>query len=64
MLERKKMFYCTGKTCDIPKENCSLAMAYVPWQNWEPMYNEQQAFETGTAFPSLDMPFVGWGCEK
>ncbi len=51
-------------SCDIPKEKCSLAMAYVPWQNWEPMYNEEQALERGTAFPSLDLPFCGRGPER
>ena len=37
------------------------AMAYVPWQNWENLYNECDAFERGTAFPSLDLPFTGKG---
>ncbi|MBQ8337908.1 MAG: spore coat associated protein CotJA [Oscillospiraceae bacterium] len=39
-------------------------MAYVPWQNWEPLYNEEQAFDTGTVFPSLDLPFCGRGPKK
>ena len=38
-----------------------VAMAYVPWQNWENLYNECDAFERGTAFPSLDLPFTGKG---
>ena len=45
-------------------DNLPLAMAYVPWQNWEPMYNEEQALERGTAFPSLDLPFCGRGPER
>ena len=40
--------------CGIP-----LAMAYVPWQMWEALYNEETALMRGTAFPSLFMPFEG-----
>lgn len=39
-------------------------MAYVPWQNWEPLYNEEQAFDRGTAFPALDLGFCGRGPER
>jgi hypothetical protein len=50
--------------CEIPKNKCSLAMAFVPWQNWERLYNEERAFDTGTVFPSLDFKFCGEGIEK
>ena len=53
-----------ANSCNVPKEKCSLAMAYVPWQNWETMYNEEQALTQGTAFPSLDLPFCGRGPER
>lgn len=36
-----------------------LAMAYVPWQQWEDTYSENKALEEGTIFPSLDYPFYG-----
>lgn len=39
-------------------------MAYVPWQKWEKMYDEQKALEVGTVFPSLDLPFLGKGIIK
>lgn len=38
-----------------------LAMAYVPWQMWEALYNEKTALMRGTAFPSLFKPFEGVG---
>ena len=50
--------------CDIPQDKCSLAMAYVPWQEWETMYDDERALERGTAFPSLDLPFMGKGIIK
>lgn len=43
-----------------PKDN-ALAMSYVPWHNWEALYDEKDALERGTAFPSLDLPFFGKG---
>ena len=47
--------------CNIPKAKCSLAMAYVPWQKWEKLYDDEKALEIGTAFPSLNLPFLGRG---
>ena len=64
-MDRKSMVCYTGTNpCDIPKDKCSLAMAYVPWQKWEPIYNEEQGFEIVTIFPSLDLPFLGRGVTK
>lgn len=40
-----------------------LAMAYVPWQRFERMYEDlDKAFETGTVFPELNKPFTGRRC--
>ena len=36
-----------------------VGMAYVPFQVWEKTYPENEAFEKGTIFPSLFLPFVG-----
>lgn len=36
-----------------------LAMSYVPWQEWGSLYDEKTALERGTAFPVLDLPFLG-----
>ena len=37
----------------------SLAMAYVPFQQWEKPYEPEVALKRGTIFPGLDKPFIG-----
>jgi len=39
----------------------SLAICYVPIQEWEQIYDEDTAFSTGTLFPALNKPFLGGG---
>lgn len=36
-----------------------VAMAYVPWQEFESMYPPETALKQGTLFPELDKPFEG-----
>lgn len=36
-----------------------LAMAYVPMQNFEKLYDENVALNRGTLFKELDKPFEG-----
>lgn len=36
-----------------------LAMAYVPVQKLETVYDTDQAFDRGTLFPPLDKPWIG-----
>lgn len=44
-------------------EKYPLAMAYVPWQHFEEIFdNLEEAYRTGTIFPELDMPFTGRRC--
>lgn len=38
-----------------------LGMAYVPFQQWEEMFPEDEGFEKGTIFPGLDFPFMNGG---
>lgn len=38
-----------------------LAMAYVPMQQWNEIYEGEKALERGTIFPELDLPFCGKG---
>ncbi len=38
-----------------------LAMAYVPWQTWQNLYNAEKGFCRGTIFEELDKPFKGTG---
>ncbi len=41
-----------------------LAMAYVPMQQFQSMYELDEALQNGTVFPELNKPFMGWkgGC--
>ncbi|MCC2876446.1 spore coat associated protein CotJA [Lachnoclostridium pacaense] len=34
-----------------------VAMAFVPWQQWQPTYVPEQGLEQGTIFPDLNLPF-------
>lgn len=40
-------------------DDMPLAMAYVPWQEWNQVYEPCQALESGTIFPELNLPFLG-----
>ena len=56
-----------NKMSDIPMKDCdifttqpiSLAMAYVPYQQWGKVYDSALGFQRGTIFPDLDKPFLG-----
>ena len=42
-----------------------LAMAYVPWQRWQEIYDVCDGFQRGTIFRELDKPFHGkGGCNR
>lgn len=36
-----------------------LAMAYVPMQKWQKLYEPDVGIERGTIFQELDLPFIG-----
>lgn len=36
-----------------------VAMAYVPWQKFGPLYDAEKGLMIGTIFPELDKPFLG-----
>lgn len=38
-----------------------LAMAYVPWQRWQNIYDAEKGFCNGTIFQDLNLPFYGTG---
>lgn len=48
----------TGDISRFPK-NTPLAMAYVPFQQWNQVYDDSEALCKGTLFPELDLPFTG-----
>lgn len=37
-----------------------VAMAYVSWQNWQSVYDNETALCRGTVFPCLDLPFLAY----
>jgi len=39
-----------------------IAMAYVPWQYWENIYEADKGLKQGTIFKDLDKPYTG--CRK
>lgn len=46
---------------DMNLEYRPLAMAYVPRQNWNHLYEIEKGFQKGTIFEKLDKPFLGKG---
>ena len=43
----------------MPIESMPIGMAYVPWQVWQKIYNDEVALDRGTIFHELDLPFIG-----
>lgn len=44
---------------EYPCRSLSLAMAFVPTQEFDTPYDPVLAFSRGTIFPALDKPFLG-----
>lgn len=42
----------------------ALAIASIPVQPWETLYDPEKALKQGTAFPCLDLPFFKTGGES
>lgn len=40
-------------------DQMSLAMAYVPWQTWNNVYEPAKGMQMGTIFGDLYLPFQG-----
>lgn len=50
-------------TYEPKNEEFPIAMAYVPWQSFQGIYeNLENAFLIGTIFPCLNKPFDGRRC--
>lgn len=45
-----------------PFADYAIAMAYVKWQKWGPVYDACDALSNGTLFPVLNKPFCAWRC--
>ena len=52
--------------CETTQRDClsdmSVAMAYVPMQRWNQVYDMSRGLTRGTIFPELDLPFVMGRC--
>jgi len=71
---REALLDCTCNrqepSCDLcrdtdrsPKlEGFPLAMVYSPFQEWEHIYEAEEALKRGTIFKKLDLPFYGPTC--
>ncbi len=47
-------------SCKEKPEEFVIAMAYVPWQKLEKVYDDlEKGFHYGTIFPELNKPFTG-----
>lgn len=44
---------------DLFPANTPLAMAYVPMQRFQKLYNPDKAFDVGTLYEELDKPWLG-----
>ncbi len=55
--EKKNNMYCEGDM-----QGKALAMAYVPWQGWQKLYEVCEGFANGTIFKELDLEFLGRRC--
>ena len=51
--------YSANKESNNNITNQSLAMAYVPQQNWRNLYSPEVALNRGTLFAEVDKPFIG-----
>ena len=48
---------------DKKMDNFPIAMAYVPWQKMDKMYDDlEKGYCAGTIFPELNKPFTGRRC--
>lgn len=48
-----------GGICGIRNSGMVLGMAYVPFQEFDELYDEELALKKGTLFAPLDLPFLG-----
>ena len=46
------------------EQNYPAAMAYVPWQQWQDIYEPETALARGTIFPDMDLPFDYGRCGR
>ena len=53
---------CQNAGCapgDMPVDDMTIGMSYVPWQNWDNIYDSAEALSRGTIFADLYKPWLG-----
>ncbi len=55
---------CPQTAAGSLEQQLPLAMAYVPWQQWQSTYAPERGLVQGTIFPQLDLPFMYGGCSR
>ncbi len=57
------MMNMDGQACELNPSPLPampvVAMAYVPFQQYNTIYAPEKGLEVGTIFPELDKPFLG-----
>ncbi len=53
---------CTDTSPGPLEKNYPVAMAFVPWQQWQKLYCIEEGFCKGTIFPDLYLPFEPRRC--
>lgn len=61
----ENMMNMDGQACEINRSPLPampvVAMAYVPFQQFNTTFTPEKGLEMGTIFPELDKPFLGGG---
>ena len=55
---------CPQTAASHLEQNYPLAMAYVPWQQWQQTYAPERGLAQGTIFPDLDLQFDYGRCTR
>lgn len=55
---------CESCVNDDRMRGFPLAMAYVPFQEWEDIYDDETALARGTLFRALDLPWYRSACGR
>ncbi len=55
---------CPSTAAGVLEQQFPVAMAYVPWQQWQTTYPPERGLVQGTIFPDLDLKFAFGGCSK
>lgn len=50
---------CSSESKMSDKINMPIAMAYVPWQEFQNIDNLRNGYHNGTIFKDLNKPFLG-----